>query len=218
MIALEKIMIRAAHSLTQGKRKAFCSNSPQSALSEAESFEWCSTYGEPGYDDPQRGIVFANWNHFPRELADTLERAGYAIEWSDEWAIVYETNKAYRTSPDCYSWTPYYVIDDGGETIGGDEIESGDKADWYVNEYLLNDPTRANVFKIDLTEYGFAQFNETFETGWHPGQNADPRAVFKQIRSQQPESDVVFSIESKGQFDARWTAWIRKSEGENSVR
>src|SRR5215831_14773837 len=88
--------------------------------------EWCSHYGEPGYTDPEKGILFANWNDVPKELSDSLEAEGFELEWSDEWIISHETDKAYRSSPDCYSWTPYYVLTDDGEVIGGDEIENGD--------------------------------------------------------------------------------------------
>ena len=212
MLSLEKIMLRAAHSVAQGKRKAHCSDNARAAVMEAESFEFASEYGEPGYDNPQRGIVFADWNHFPRELGDILERAGYNVEWSDEWIISYETGKAYRSQPDCYGWKPYYVLTEDGDIIGGDEIKNGDQAEWYVNDYLVNNPRRANLFDIDLTAFGFERYNGTFESGFHPGQNDEPNEVFKRIKSERPQTDVVFSINSIGQFDVHFTAWVRNNE------
>lgn len=184
----------------------------QTALSLVEKHakyaDFASSYGEPGYDDPQAGIIFANWNDVPRYIMDGLERRGFSLEWSDEWTTAGETCKAYRTSPDSYSWRPYYVMTDC-DIIGGDEIESGDQLDWYVNEYLLNDPTRCNLFHIDLAALGFVQWNGEYETGWHPGQTDDPRKVFDAIREAKPDCDVVFDLTGKGQFDIAWTAWTR---------
>lgn len=171
------------------------------------------SYGEPGYSDPSNGILFADWNDCPRWLTDGLERRGFALEWSDEWIISYENNsKAYRQSPDCYSWKPYFVLTEDCDVIGGDEIESGDQAEWYINKYLLNDPTHCNVFHIDLASFGFRQFNGIFETGWHPGQNDKPQDVFRRIQRELPDHDIIFSLDSVGQFDAHWTAWVRKQD------
>lgn len=173
--------------------------------------QFACAYGEPGYNDADApsGILFADWNGCPKWLTRGLERRGFALEWSDEWIVSYENNsKAYRTSPTSYSWTPYYVISEDGDVFGGDEIESGSEAKWYVEEYLLNDYTRCNVFRgLDLTKHGFTQFNGKFESGW--GQNGDPKKVFERLHS---DYDVVFQLDSQGQFDTHWTAWIRKQE------
>ena len=210
MFTLQRILQAAANSLEQGKREAHCSNGGKcAAQNEVDNFDFAAGYGEPGYTNPAKGIVFADWNHFPRGLDDILECAGYAIEWSDEWIVCHETGKAYRHSPDSYGWKPYYVMTDD-EIIGGDEIEEDEtQRDWYVNEYLCNNPRRANLFNIDLTAYGFKQYEGTFETGWHPGQNDDPQKVFNEIRKVDSNVDVVFSFDSCGQFDIEWTAWTR---------
>ena len=207
----ERILQAAIADMAAGRREALCSDSgAERARCELGYIEWAAEYGEPGYDQPKRGILFANWNYFPRGIDDILERAGYAIEWSDEWLIAHETGKAYRHSPNSYSWKPYFVMTDYGDVIGGDEIESGDQLEWYVNEYLLNEPRRCNVFDIDLAALGFVPESGDYETGFHPGQTDDPRKVFAQIRKERPNSDVVFSLDDKGQFDTRWSAWTRE--------
>lgn len=174
------------------------------------------SYGEPGYPstplDARSGILFADWNDCPKWLTEGLERRGFALEWSDEWVISHENNsKAYRTSPTSYGWRPYFVMsEDGGDIVGGDEIESGNQAEWYVEKYLFNDPTHCNVFRgLDLAKHGFKQFNGVFESGWHLGQDDDPKKVFARIQEEMPGHDVVFSLESTGQFDMHWTAWVR---------
>ena len=213
-MTLEKILKAAANSLAQGKRKAHCSDAGvRGAMSEVNNFGFAREYGEPGYDSPRNGIVFADWNHFPRGLDDILERAGYAVEWSDEWNISYETGKAYRSSPDCYSWTPYFVMTDDGDIVGGDEIESGDQAEWYIDEYLLNNPRRANVFrKLDLSKYGFQLAfpqEHDCETGFHAGMDDKPADQFKRAQAAWPRHDVVFEITETSQFYSTWRAWVR---------
>lgn len=163
------------------------------------------TYAERGYDDPERAILFANWNKVPREIQVKLEEAGYSLEWSDEW--LQSSDKAYRTKADCYSWTPYYVLTDDGEVVGGDEIE--EDPTWYVEEYLLNDPDHCNVFDINLAKLGFKPIDQEFETGWHPGQTDDPHKVFERLQDEMPDHDFVFDLKSQGQFDAHWRVWSR---------
>ena len=60
-----------------------------------------------------QGVLFANWNYFPRSLPGTLEKLGFGYEWSDEWDIC-ECGKAFRTQPDCHFWEPAYLMDDSG--------------------------------------------------------------------------------------------------------
>lgn len=79
----------------------------RAATSELENMGYATGYAEPGYTDPKRGILFADWNVFPRGLDTLLERAGYAIGWSDEWSVC-ECGKACRTSPDGHDWKPSY--------------------------------------------------------------------------------------------------------------
>lgn len=76
------------------------------ASNEIENALFADGYAERGYDDPKKGIVLANWNNLPRGLDTILEQAGYAVEWSDEWALCDDCFKIFRTSPDSYAWTP----------------------------------------------------------------------------------------------------------------
>lgn len=64
---------------------------------------WAECYGEPGYGESDKGILFANWNNFHDQLPEVLEQAGFEIEWSDEWHIDDESF-AWRTEPDGLFW------------------------------------------------------------------------------------------------------------------
>jgi hypothetical protein len=79
----------------------------RSVQSEIDNMDYARKYGEPGYDNPKKGILFANWNSFPRNFDMVLEKLGYAVEWSDEW-FTCDCGKAIRTQPDSYCWQPSY--------------------------------------------------------------------------------------------------------------
>src|SRR5262249_11080147 len=97
---LRKSLCRAAHCADNATH--------EERARHIEYMEWAAEYAEPGYDQPEKGILFANWNYFPRGVDSILERYGYQIEWSDEWSTCGDCGKAFRTQPDSYGWQPSY--------------------------------------------------------------------------------------------------------------
>ena len=85
----------------------------RTALSHIENLEWSSEYAEPGYSNPTKGILLANWNVFSQKVVKMLEDYGYAIEWEDEWCRCSECGAAFRTQPDSWGWKPSYKMGDG---------------------------------------------------------------------------------------------------------
>ena len=95
-------------------RPAHCGEyTPEARQSEIENIGFASEYAEPGYTNPAKGILFADWNLFPRDIDRLLEFYGYEIGWSDEWSTCDNCGRAVRTSADCYSWSPSYTCQDG---------------------------------------------------------------------------------------------------------
>lgn len=181
-------------------------------LQEKHYAEYCSQYGEPGYQDPEKGVVFCNWNNVPKWVGEYLEEAGYECEWSDEWIIDYDYNKAYRTSADSYHWQPQIMFADGYVLTPDDSLE-----DW-VQECSIqspNDLMRALpgwVNHSDLKELGFKKYNGLFETGWHPGQTDDPKKTAMEIFKDDKVYEVVFRIAENSQFYIVWEAWYREDD------
>ena len=85
-------------------------------------------YGEPGYNDPESGIVATgNWNDItnyvdgvrftlsdiPSRIGNLFEKLGIPIEWSDEWTSCSHCGKLVRTEPDSMSWRPAYTMGEG---------------------------------------------------------------------------------------------------------
>jgi hypothetical protein len=166
-------------------------------LQHIDYIEWSHDYAvEQGYDEaPARGFLFGNWNYFSRKAADLLERAGYALEWSDEWTTCSNCNKALRTSPDSYDWQPAYTQDDSG-------IYCFECTDWqqYL-ESLEDNPHTACFARCNPAEYGYVRLSEPgeYENGYHSGQNDNPQQILTDLHKQ-GKRHIIFRIPEKSQF------------------
>lgn len=182
-------------------------------LQDEHYAEWCNEYGEPGYDSPETGVVFANWNNVPDPLQEALKAAGYELEWSDEWLICGQ-GKAWRTSPTSYDWSPSYMITDDGEIITSD-----DGADAFIEECSITDyaqPIAALpdwVTGADLQNAGFDKANDdSFETGWFAGQTDTPSQLAQKLFEDETVYEIVFQIDENSQFYTRFSAWVKRED------
>lgn len=179
-------------------------------LQDKHDARYASSYGEPGYSDPEKGIIFANWNNVPKGLADWLESQGYSLEWSDEWAEV--NDKAYRTSPDCYSWESSLVLTEDGEYLTRDDdhaevIDACAMTDW-------NQPAGCVpswVAQAELREQGYTLFAGELESGLYPGQTDNPAEYAKKAFSAGAER-VVFRKVENSQFYCRFECYALMPE------
>lgn len=187
-------------------------------LQDTHNAEWCATYGEPGYSDPERGIILANWNNIPKGLADWLEKCGYSLEWSDEWTIDYNHGKAYRTSPDSYHWESQIAITDDGEMLTPDD----DASEW-IDEFAMTDkgqPCKCLPSRItddELTDAGFVMTNPGLESGWFPGQTDNPDVISRAAFDHGNAERVVFRKTENSQFYMRFECWVQTREDESSI-
>ncbi len=179
-------------------------------------------------NDPQGVWVMGNWNpkRYPHgddtplsneenigpRLANALAKyANAELLWLDEWARCVECAKAVRITADSYSWSAQYVQLDG-EIICATDATFDD-----VAEEAIDNPSYAVPTFIDLETEGFQQYNGRYESGWHPGQDDNPEAITNEIRLEGvglafPDSEIVFQIESVGQFDMTFKAYTRERE------
>jgi hypothetical protein len=183
---------------------------------------WAPEYAEPGYGPVKDGacILFGNWNektewkdgqrtvvsNLPERFSKIAEYAGYEMEWEDEWSTCEDCGKAVRTNADSYGWTRSYVILGECSLVCRDCVDEED----YISDYLLNESGHADTFGIDLSSYGFTKLNsDSFENGWHPGQNDSPAEIVKHLPN---GVEFVFQIDNVGQFDVRFSCWTRPTE------
>jgi len=188
--------------------KPHCSNLPRELrVRDIEDIQWAPGYANGYNEAPKRGILFGNWNEFSHRAVALLEKAGYVLEWEDEWSTCSDCGRAIRTQPDSYSWMPDYLLGDG-------EILCNDCADW--PEYLRgieNDPRKACMDHIDPEEYGYVRLSEEgeYENGFHPGQDDNPEKILERLHAR-GHRNVLFRVSGVGQFDVSFEAWERPEE------
>jgi len=193
-------------------------------------------YAEPGYGSNDSVIVLGNWNDkqrynsedrtwttlddTPSRLARSLERVGAEIEWCDEWTDCQGCYRAVRTEPDSYSWQASYAVLNECEIFCRDcLLDMGDDA---LTDYV-ND-TSAIVTWCDtahVESLGYVKWepgNEhTYESGWHPGQTDDPKAIDAEIRRVMPDVDVLFFLDEASQFYIRFSAYTRPRDNDDDT-
>jgi len=164
-------------------------------------------------------------SNIPTRLGNALERIGVELEWSDEWTTCGECYRALRTQGDSYGWTMF-----GAFTGDGYTCQDCMKADpnayltdtGYGNEEYINNSRNAVTWLTgaELKAIGFTQWApndpQSYENGWHPGQTDDPKEILKEITETGEWAETVFLIDSVGQFDIRFSAWVRNPDGEAS--
>jgi hypothetical protein len=182
---------------------------PWRAISEIENMGFAGEYAELGYTQPKRGILFANWNYFSHEAWDMLQRMGFECEWSDEWTTCEDCGKAVRTTADSYGWQPSYFMPDDCTILCRDccDIPA------YL-ESIEDNPRKAVNDHISPADYGYVKLEGNFENGFHPGQNDNPREIYKRVHAA-GYKHLLFCIDSVGQFDIQFSIWTRSDkEGE----
>ncbi len=175
------------------------------ALKELEVIVNWGEYGERGYDNPEKEVLFGDWNYVDYSLQEELEENGYKIEWFDEW-VFDENGLAYRTQPDSVGWEPSYFVDDG------EILSIEDNVDRYVELYK-NDCTKAVVSYINLEEMGWrpALDDKSFCSGWYDScDNLDPCELVKQIDSK--KYDYLFQIKGSNPFAVNYKLYTKEKE------
>ncbi len=166
-------------------------------------------YGEPGYSSDNQ-IILGNWNNLEKSALKAVESA-FEIEWADEW-LIDDGGRAFRSSPDSYSWEPSFFIHDG-EIVPHDSL-SGDVDELRDYGFLFDGGHPAVELRsvppcIDLSAIA-ERVRDDCETGWHPGQTDSPSEILKTL----PAGEYCFQIDGKGQFDVAWSVWRVFSETE----
>jgi hypothetical protein len=158
--------------------------------------EGCS---EPGYDD--KPVILTNWNNIPSKVFDSLESQGYSCEWEDEWTTCDECGKAFRTSPNCYGWQRYGIINtETCEVICGDCLKESpqDYLKSLENDFK-NALTTSLASVIDVENYGYKLVENDFQHGFY-GQMDNPEDILKKFLEKNPQGKYLFVMTAQGQF------------------
>lgn len=180
----------------------------RSAMSEIENMGYATEYAEPGYKQPDKGILFADWNVFPSKVTDLLERYGYKCEWSDEWSFCDGCGKAFRTSPDSYGWKQSWV--EVNNSFLCEECILVNPDDYL--ESLEGNCHAAITFDIDpVSDFGYVLIGDRYENGMHYGQNDSPEVIAKSLEDL-GITRYIFKIDSVGQFDVRFSVYVHTDD------
>lgn len=186
-----------------------------------------ATYREPGYGG---GLVIIGdlWcrcdhieglhsidAHHPRIWA-RLEEEGVEAAFYDEW-YVDDDGGAWRTRNDSYSWQSSILWCERA----GDYLTPDDGIEAWIEE-VQNDPQKALPGRVwsddEIRAEGWREWECGYESGWHPGQDADPREITRQIRDELGDDvDVLFQVTGVGQWDVRFCAWVKLDDGDDGA-
>lgn len=146
---------------------------------------------------------------------DFLTSLGMDWGFADSYEVCSQCSALISTQPSSYGWTPDFWVDTVNSAILCGNCIRAD-SEYYLDS-LVNDPARANTILTteELEQNGFRRVNvEEYENGFHPGQNDNPRQIFETLQAEHPEAEVIFHINGNGQFDTRFSAYIREQEDE----
>lgn len=169
---------------------------------------------EQGYED--KLLLTADWNDVSQKFYGWVE-SNFNIElgWCDEWMSCSECGKAVREKADSYGWQPSWAWTSDCSIACVECYENciTDIIDCYVNDtHALPADIYPLIEKEGFVCYSPDEYCQVFETGWHPGQDADPQEIAKDIEEQLPDHEYIFKLDSVGQFDVSWSVFIRKVE------
>lgn len=202
----------------------------------------CEGYCEPGYTDPESGlIVTGNWNSqrklrrvWPIDRPDFLDFAEVDTDALEEWedntmpriaaalekaGIEIEWEDEWIECDDCYKLfrtSPDCYSWLPHFHMGDGYVTCHDCIEEDPADYLEEiegDANHALTLSLDLEEFGYFQVGEERATGFHPGQNADPHEVASDLEKL-GVTRFLFEITGKGQFDAHWQLWVHNEDRE----
>ena len=174
-------------------------------LTEKHYLESCGQYGEDGYNDPETGILFCDWNDIAQITQDYLEEAGFDLEWSDQWYVDYDKDKAWRTNPDCYSWQCQLHYTEG------EIITPDDEPIVWFEALKVTDPAQpisAAPSSIDLESLDeLTEVNEEYEKGFE-SMDDDPQKIAAHFLGLEGVESVVFQLTESSQFYIKFRVFI----------
>lgn len=175
-------------------------------------------YSEPGYTDPEHGYVFlGDWwvRSGPRGTlsesreVEVIAWAGGSVEWHDEWCVCRGCDGAIRTQADSYGWRRSYVEFEDEVRCDNCMEDEDERADYLRT--LEDNPHTALTLDWDLEGPGYVKLDGDFQNGLYGGQSASPEKIAADLRSR-GVSRFVFKIDSKGQFDLKFSCWVHREE------
>lgn len=169
-------------------------------------------FAGPHYDDEEKTVfVLYEWTPWLKEkntfnrVYDLCEQKGIDFRFNDE-IIIDEHGRAHERQPSMYGDSLSWAYSSCGEFLW-----TRDEVSDYLEDYaesLENCPTVADKWNTDFSSLGYEKHSGQFESGFHPGQTDNPETI--QAELLKTYDSVIWSIDSSGQFDCGFSAWVKK--------
>jgi len=196
-------------------------------ISQEKIYDWfekknlyCSIH-QPGTDN-EKEVIVTNWNEVPCAMSDYLEKF-YELDWEDESDCCCECFAHIHTMPTYHGWAPDYINTENGAVCKNCIL---DNAEDYLEDFTFwsdSLPVYPRAIpawlKEKLQENDFVPFHsidseckDMFENGLHYGQTDTPEKVAALITEELGPREILFCIDSSGQFDINFSAYIKKED------
>jgi len=175
--------------------------------------DYAEEYGEPGYENNGKTILFGDWNYISHEVFEWLEEE-YELEWLDEWIINYNDSKAFRTAPNSWGWMQSFFLNDDLDPIA---IKGNEREYLEVGGFINNcGSIVANVDEEVMEKLGFVRIDQDDHcSGWYNHCEMPCEFTEKNIPQEllsNKKIEYVFYSEGKSQFAISWSVWVRADE------
>lgn len=182
-------------------------------------------YAEPGYKNPESGIVATgNWNpdKWPKDpkakpekndslacrVSEAFAKLGIEMEWSDEWTVCYRCDKLVRSQGNSYGWRPAHVFFNG-EILCHECLKEQTKE--YLESLEGDDGKCVQVESIDPKQHGYRRLGEAYQNGLHEHMTDDPKKIGEAMRKA-GITRYLFKQDLQSQFYIEFSVWIHKSQ------
>lgn len=170
--------------------------------------------------DNEKDVLVADWNDVSDAWQRYLERF-YESDWYDESTYCIECYGHIHTTPAYYGDTPKYIHDEYGAVCKNCIMKSPEdyleQLTFWSDSLPVYPSAIPNWLIPELEKNGFVPFHfidtackDLFESGLHTGQTDTTEKVAALIHEKLGLCEMLFCIDSTGQFDVHFSAYIKK--------
>lgn len=175
----------------------------------------------PGIDN-EKQVIVADWNRVDKAFTSYIENF-FEIDWEDESTTCSHCYLHIHTTPSYYGDDMRHINTEDGPLCKTCALAN---SDWIFDDFAFESqypPIYHKAIpawlKCKTEENGFTPFQsantackDIFESGFHYGQTDTPEKVCKLVTELLGNREMVFCIDSSGQFDVHFSVYIKKVE------
>ena len=176
---------------------------------------------EPGIDN-EKQVIVANWNNVDSDFRKYIENF-FELDWEDESDYCSNCYQHIHTTPSYYGDDMRHVYTDKGALCKTCALEN---PEWIFDEFTF-DSAHPPIYhkaipawlQCKLEDHDYIPFQsvdsackDVFESGLHADQTDTPEKVCKLVTELLGPRDMLFCIDSAGQFDVHFSVYIKTED------